>query len=101
MDKTNVVTNKQNDESANAVVRTESTDGKTNKSGANLGFLSVIKQFLSDVRQELRRITWPSKSHVGRASAITLIIVILATAYTAAIDVVAQRVFELMKSSIY
>jgi preprotein translocase SecE subunit len=101
MDKTNVVTSEQKDESGKLIVKSDSSDGKASKSLANLGFFSVIKQFLSDVRQEMRRITWPSRSHVGRASAITLIIVILATAYTAAIDVVAQRVFELMKSSIY
>ncbi len=43
-------------------------------------------QFVREVRGELRKVAWPTRSEVVNYSIIVLIAVVLLTAYTAALD---------------
>jgi len=50
------------------------------------GALGRMGQFLHDVRQELKRVSWPSWSHVQNTTIITVIAVIFFAVYLFAID---------------
>jgi preprotein translocase subunit SecE len=45
-----------------------------------------VRQFLREVRQELRRVAWPSRKEVASYSTVVLIAVVLVTVYVFALD---------------
>ena len=55
-------------------------------SGARAGFPSRIGQFLRDVRAEMRRVSWPTRTDVKNTTIITLIAVIFFAIYLFAVD---------------
>ena len=44
------------------------------------------RQFLREVRSEMRKVAWPSRSEVVNYSAVVLVTVVILTAYVAALD---------------
>lgn len=55
------------------------------------GALGRIGQFLHDVRAELKRVSWPSATHVKNTTIITLIAVIFFAIYLFAVDQALSR----------
>ena len=55
-------------------------------SGARAGFFERIVQFLSDVRAEMRRVSWPSANDVKNTTIITLVAVIFFAVYLWVVD---------------
>ena len=45
-----------------------------------------VRQFMREVRQELRRVAWPSRKEVASYSTVVLIAVVLVTVYVFALD---------------
>jgi len=42
--------------------------------------------FLKQVRDELRRVTWPDRDHLTQATIVVLIVVVVSAAYLASLD---------------
>lgn len=55
-------------------------------SGAQAGFFARASQFLTDVRSELKRVSWPSAKDVKNTTIITLIAVTFFAVYLWAVD---------------
>ena len=51
-------------------------------------------QFFRQVRQEVKKITWPSRKEVSQVTMIVLVIVTLAAAFFFAVDVVLAGLVE-------
>ena len=49
------------------------------------------RPFLIEVRDELRKVTWPDREHLTQATAVVLIVVLVAAAYLSALDAIFQR----------
>jgi preprotein translocase subunit SecE len=60
------------------------------------GFLAGPRRFASDVRSELRRVSWPDRDQLRQSTAVVLIIVIVLALYVAAVDVVFQSLVRLV-----
>jgi preprotein translocase subunit SecE len=59
-----------------------------------------LRTFLKEVRQELRKVAWPTRSEVINYSIIVLVAVVILTTLIASIDwVFGELVFELFSSS--
>ena len=56
------------------------------QSGAPAGRLARLGQFLHDVRAEMKRVSWPSRTHVQNTTIITLIAVIFFAIYLFLVD---------------
>ena len=56
------------------------------QSGHSQGRLGRIGQFLHDVRAEMKRVSWPSASHVQNTTIITIIAVIFFAVYLFLVD---------------
>lgn len=54
--------------------------------------------FVSDIGQEVRKITWPSKDVVIKATILVLGIVILTTAYVSGLDSIFTKLFLELKA---
>jgi len=56
-----------------------------------------LRQFVSEVRTELKRVAWPSRREVFTFTAVTLITSMFVTAYTFGLDLTLKRaVLELL-----
>ncbi|MCH7584897.1 MAG: preprotein translocase subunit SecE [Acidobacteria bacterium] len=56
-----------------------------------------LRQFVSEVRTELKRVAWPSRREVITFTAVTLITSVFVTAYTFGLDLTLKRaVLELL-----
>lgn len=66
---------------------------------ANQKELKKIRQqgFVYGIRGELQKVTWPSRSHVGKASVLVVASMVLATVYVAVSDGFFSKVLLLMK----
>src|SRR5688500_8818793 len=60
-------------------------------SGQQTGPIGRIGQFLHDVRAELKRVSWPTRSHVQNTTIITLIAVAFFAFYLFGIDQALSR----------
>jgi preprotein translocase subunit SecE len=54
--------------------------------GARAGFFTRVSQFFHDVRQEMRRVSWPSFNEVKNTTIITIVAVIFFAVYLFAVD---------------
>jgi preprotein translocase subunit SecE len=54
--------------------------------------------FVSDIGQEVRKITWPSQDVVVKATVLVLGIVILTTAYVSGLDSIFTKIFLELKA---
>jgi preprotein translocase subunit SecE len=54
--------------------------------GPRAGFFTRVSQFFHDVRQEMRRVSWPSANEVKNTTIITIVAVIFFAVYLFAID---------------
>ena len=55
-------------------------------SGARAGFFERTAQFISDVRAEMRRVSWPTANEVKNTTIITIIAVIFFAVYLFIVD---------------
>ena len=60
------------------------------------GVLAGPRRFASNVRGELRRVTWPNRDQLRQSTAVVLIIVLVLAAYVAAWDFVFGRLARLI-----
>jgi preprotein translocase subunit SecE len=66
-------------------------EGKTVRREHGPGAFGRIGQYLHDVRAELKRVSWPSATHVQNTTIITLIAVIFFAVYLFAVDQALSR----------
>lgn len=52
--------------------------------------------FLVQVRDELRRVTWPDRDHLVQATIVVIIVVLVAAAYLSALDALFSRLIGLV-----
>jgi preprotein translocase subunit SecE len=62
------------------------TEGKAARRERGQGGPGRIGQFLHDVRAEMKRVSWPTLTHVQNTTIITLIAVIFFAVYLFAVD---------------
>ena len=60
------------------------------------GVLAGPRKFTRDVRNELRRVSWPNREQLRQSTAVVLIIVLVLAAYVAAWDFVFGRLARLI-----
>ncbi len=60
------------------------------------GVLAGPRKFTKDVRNELRRVSWPNREQLRQSTAVVLIIVLVLAAYVAAWDFVFGRLARLI-----
>lgn len=66
-------------------------EGKTARREHGPSAFGRIGQYLHDVRAELKRVSWPSATHVQNTTIITLIAVIFFSVYLFAVDQALSR----------
>lgn len=55
------------------------------------GWIAGAKEYISDIKAEMRRVTWPSKSQVQATTAVVIAAVFLFAAYFAVVDLILGR----------
>jgi len=55
-----------------------------------------LRKFLRDVRVELSKVTWPTRSELITSTIVVLVAVAIAGAYTAGIDTIFNRLVQLI-----
>ncbi len=61
-------------------------DDDSERRNAHPGLLERLSQFLSDVRSEMRRVSWPSAKDVKNTTIITVVAVIFFAVYLFVVD---------------
>jgi preprotein translocase subunit SecE len=78
-------------QAAAASARRSATQEKRKRTGA--------RQFLREVRQELRKVDWPTRRELGAYTVVVLVSVTVLTAFVAALDVgIGKGVLNLLGS---
>lgn len=55
------------------------------------GWIAGAKEYLNDLKAEMRRVTWPSKAQVQATTAVVIAAVFLFAAYFAVVDLLLGR----------
>ncbi len=55
------------------------------------GWIAGAKDYFSDIKAEMRRVTWPSKNQVQATTAVVIAAVFLFAAYFAVVDLILGR----------
>jgi len=55
-----------------------------------------IKQYFSDTRAELRKVTWPSRQDVREATQVVLVSTLLMTVFVGIVDQILSRIVKLV-----
>lgn len=55
------------------------------------GWVAGVKEYISDIKAEMRRVTWPSKNQVQATTAVVIAAVFLFAAYFAVVDLILGR----------
>jgi preprotein translocase subunit SecE len=76
--------------------RASTGSNKTQSQNKSGGFLAGPRRFASDVRGELKRVSWPDRDQLRQSTAVVLIIVIVLALYGAAVDFVVQSLVRLV-----
>jgi len=63
--------------------RAQAQQGKKERTGA--------RQFLKEVRQELKKVIWPTRKELGTYTVVVLVTVVVLTSYVFGLDVVFSR----------
>lgn len=63
--------------------------------GTGLGFLSKYTTFLRDVREELRKVTWPTRKMVVTETIVVLVVLVFFTLLITGLDQAFSIVFNL------
>ena len=56
--------------------------------------INEIVKFLKEVREELKKVTWPSRELVRNATVAVIIFTIILSVYLWSIDLVFKRIFD-------
>ena len=59
-----------------------------------LGLLGRIKKFLREVRNELRKVNWPSRKELMAYTAVVLVTVFLVATFIGIVDLIFSRVIS-------
>ena len=59
-------------------------------------FIEKIKQFLSDAKQELARVTWPVRKHVAASTWVVIILVLVISILLGLVDAALARLVRLV-----
>jgi preprotein translocase subunit SecE len=57
-----------------------------------------IKQFLSEFRVEMRKVTWPNRKEVAASTGVVLVVVIFVSFYLGFADFILTKLLRLMLS---
>jgi preprotein translocase subunit SecE len=55
------------------------------------GWLNSAKEYVADLKAEMRRVTWPTRKQVQATTAVVIAAVFLFAAYFAAVDMILGR----------
>lgn len=55
------------------------------------GWLAAVKEYVADLKAEMRRVTWPARKQVQATTAVVIAAVFLFAAYFAAVDLLLGR----------
>jgi len=58
--------------------------------------IKEIIEFLKDVKEELKKVTWPTREQVKKATVAVIIFTTLMSLYLWALDLIFQRLFNLI-----
>lgn len=57
-----------------------------------------VKEYVSETKLEMKKVTWPDRASVARASIIILVIVVLTTLYITGVDILFSRLFSFLRT---
>ncbi len=72
-----------------ATIAASSGSQPENKGAA--GWLAAAKEYVADLKAEMRRVTWPTRKQVQATTAVVIAAVFLFAAYFAAVDMLLGR----------
>jgi len=58
------------------------------------GILNKVKQFLREVRAELKKITWPSRKETIASTVVVIVIVLISGVYLGIVDAILSRLIR-------
>lgn len=67
-----------------------SSGSQPEKKGA-AGWIAAAKDYVADLKAEMRRVTWPTRQQVQATTAVVIAAVFLFAAYFAAVDMILGR----------
>jgi preprotein translocase subunit SecE len=70
---------------------TTAAGGTGQSSGGVAGWIAGAKEYFSDLKAEMRRVTWPAKTQVQATTAVVIVAVFLFAAYFAVVDLLLGR----------
>ncbi|WP_321477797.1 preprotein translocase subunit SecE [uncultured Paludibaculum sp.] len=75
-----------------AVTTAANGDNQPNQSQSGIsGWFEQVKEYISDLKAEMRRVSWPSKTQVQATTAVVIAAVFLFAAYFAVVDLLLGR----------
>ncbi len=67
-----------------------SSSGESGRKGP-AGWYAAAKDYIADLKAEMRRVTWPTRKQVQATTAVVIAAVFLFAAYFAAVDLILGR----------
>jgi preprotein translocase subunit SecE len=61
-----------------------------------MALIDKIKQFVQDVRQEMSRVSWPTREQLKGSTGVVIVFSLIFAAYTFAADQVLQQLVKLL-----
>ncbi|MBN9660988.1 MAG: preprotein translocase subunit SecE [Acidobacteria bacterium] len=71
-----------------AVTTATSGDNQPQSQSGVSGWIEQVKEYVSDLKAEMRRVSWPNKAQVQATTAVVIAAVFLFAAYFAVVDMV-------------
>jgi preprotein translocase subunit SecE len=66
--------------------------------GILIAFLEKVKQFLREVKTELKKVTWPQKKETVASTSIVLVIVIIIAIFLGFVDLGLSKIIKVILS---
>lgn len=63
------------------------------------GFFKRIGTFVSEVKQEVRKVTWPTRSELYGGTIVLLVVATVVSAFLGGVDAIMSRVMEVIMSN--
>jgi preprotein translocase subunit SecE len=74
-----------------AVTTAASGDNQPQSQSGVSGWIEQVKEYISDLKAEMRRVSWPNKAQVQATTAVVIAAVFLFAAYFAVVDLLLGR----------
>ena len=85
-------------ENENKAVTPQSKGGAVKRTNEKLGFFARVKKWFREMRSELKKVVWPTKSQVLNNTVVALVVIFGSAIVIWAFDQIASRGIELIIS---